>query len=72
MEQHTSPATVLLSGADYLDSIITDMENQAATMDERARQTDIPEVQEGYERFADVLRHCALTLQAKSHELRGA
>lgn len=70
-QQHTTSETVLLTGADYLDSIITDMESQAADMDERARQTHIPEVREGYERFADVLRHCVLTLQAKSRELRG-
>jgi len=70
-EQHTSPASVLHSGADYLDSIAADMVNQAATMEAEAQQTSIQQVREGYERFAGALRHCAETLQAKSRELRG-
>jgi hypothetical protein len=71
-EQHTTHASVLLSGADYLDSIVTDMEKEAETMQAKAHLTHIPQVRQGYERFAEVLRHCAQTLRDKSHELRKA
>jgi hypothetical protein len=70
-DQHASHASVLHSGADYLDNLAAEMEREAATMDEEAQQTSIPQVREGYERFAEALRHCAQTLQNKSRELRG-
>jgi hypothetical protein len=69
--KHTTPATVLLTGADYLENIIADMERQAAVMEAEAQQTSIPQVREGYERFAEVLLHCTETLRAKCRELRG-
>jgi hypothetical protein len=71
-EQHTTSAAVLLTGADYLDGIIADLERQAETMEAQAQKSHIPQVREGYERFAEVLRHCAQTLQDKSRELRNA
>jgi hypothetical protein len=68
--QHTH-TTVLHSGADYLDGIVADMENQAREMDAKAKHTSIAQVRDGYERFAEVLRHCVETLREKSRELRG-
>jgi hypothetical protein len=69
-EQHTTHKAVLHSGADYLDRVVADMERQAETMEAQAQQTQIPRVREGYEKFAEVLRHCVQTLKDKSRELR--
>jgi len=69
-EQHTTHTAVLHSGADYLDSIATDMEKEAISIEAKAQQTHILQVRDGYERFGEVLRHCAQTLRAKSRELR--
>ena len=71
-EQHTTHTAVLHSGADYLDSLVVEMEKQAETIEAKAAQTHIPQVREGYERFAEALRHCAQTLQDKSRELRNS
>lgn len=69
-QNYTTTAHVLLSGADYLDSVVTDLVTQEGQMRAHADATTIEQVRQGYVEFADVLHHCADTLRSKSAELR--
>ena len=68
--EHNNSEHVLLSGADYLDTVIADLVAQEEKMVAHAAATDITSVKDGYLKFAAVLHHCADTLKAKSAELR--
>lgn len=67
---HSPHIELVHSGADYLDSIVADMERQVADIAAKAEHTAIPQVRDSYERLMEVLTQCIHTLKAKSDQLR--